>query len=198
MRAMDIARLSAKCVAVGGKVHLVAGPTGHRPVVCELELKHRKPRVVEPKFKWSMRRVEKDPTLELMFNHKLQASLEDAPGGEGQESAGGLLDFIAAAITETAEEVVGRVEHHAPKRWWSHEVHNAHSARTAAHRRLQKLEEGTAPHALMFKAKEGIPQEVGGFWERWSAQGDVENVGHECAGFLQVHGGLSDPEVEEP
>ena len=31
-------------------------------------------------------------------------------------------------------------------------MHTAHNARTAVHRRLQKLEEGTAPHALMFKA----------------------------------------------
>ena len=55
-------------------------------------------------------------------------------------------------ITEAAEEVVGRIEHHAPKRWWSPDVHTTHNARTAAHRKLQKLEEGTAPHALMFKA----------------------------------------------
>ena len=40
MRAMDIARLLAKCVAVGGKVHLVAGPTNHRPVVCGLGVGH--------------------------------------------------------------------------------------------------------------------------------------------------------------
>ena len=46
MKVMDVARLSAKCVAVGGEVHLVAGLTDHRPVVCELEVKHRKPRVV--------------------------------------------------------------------------------------------------------------------------------------------------------
>jgi hypothetical protein len=152
MRAMDIARLSAKCVAVGGKVHLVAGLTDHRPVVCELEVKHRKPRVVERKYKWNMRRVEKDPALEQVFNHRLHAELQNAPGGQGQESADDLLEFIATAITGTAEEVVGKVVHHAPKRWWSHEVHTAHNARTAVHRRLQKLEEGTAPHALMFKA----------------------------------------------
>ena len=48
--------------------------------------------------------------------------------------------------------MVGRVEHHAPKLWWSHEVHTAHNARTAAQRKLQKLEEGTAPHALVFEA----------------------------------------------
>ena len=31
-------------------------------------------------------------------------------------------------------------------------MHTTHNARTAAHRKLQKLEEGTAPHVLMFKA----------------------------------------------
>jgi hypothetical protein len=50
MKAMDVARLSAKCVAVGGEAHLIAGLTDHRPVVCELEVKHMKPRVVERKF----------------------------------------------------------------------------------------------------------------------------------------------------
>ena len=59
MKAMDVARLSAKCVAVGGETHLVAGLTGHRPVARELEAKYRKVRVVERKFKWNMRRVEK-------------------------------------------------------------------------------------------------------------------------------------------
>ena len=82
-----------------------------------------------------MRRIEKDPTLKQMFNHRLQVSLEGAPGGEGQESADGLLNFIAATITETAEEVVGRIEHHAPKRWWSPEVRTTHNARTVAHRK---------------------------------------------------------------
>ena len=33
MKAMDVARLSAKCVAVGGEVHLVVGLTDHRHVV---------------------------------------------------------------------------------------------------------------------------------------------------------------------
>ena len=67
-----------------------------------------------------MRRVEKDPMLKQVFNHKLQVALEGAPEGEGQGSADDLLEFIAAAITETAEEVVGRIEHHAPKRWVNH------------------------------------------------------------------------------
>ena len=41
-------------------------PRGNqRPVVCELEVKHRKARVVERKFKWNLRRVEKDPMLML-------------------------------------------------------------------------------------------------------------------------------------
>ena len=79
-------------------------------------------------------------------------ALGGTPDGEGQESADSLLGFIAAAITETVEEVVGRIEHHVLKRWWLPEVHTAHNVRTAAHRKLQKLEEGTAPHALMFKA----------------------------------------------
>ena len=91
-----------------------------------------------------------DPALEQVFNHRLHAELQNAPGGQGQESADDLLEFITTAITGTAEEVVGKVVHHAPKRWWSHEVHTAHNARTAVHRRLQKLEKGTAPHALMF------------------------------------------------
>ena len=55
MKAMDVARLSAKCVAVGGEVHLVVGLTDHRHVVCELEVKHKKPRVVKRKFKWNTR-----------------------------------------------------------------------------------------------------------------------------------------------
>ena len=63
MKAMDVARLSTKRVAVWGETHLVAGLTDHRPVVCELEVKHMKARVVERKCKWNMRRVEKDPTL---------------------------------------------------------------------------------------------------------------------------------------
>ena len=156
MKAMDVPRLSAKCVAVGGETHLVAGLTDHKPVVCELEVKHRKASVVERKFKWNIRRVEKDPMLKQVFNHKLQVTLVGAPDGEGQESADSLLDFIAAAITETAEEVVGRIEHHASQRWWSPEVHTTHNARTTAHRKLQKLEEGTAPHALVFKAMKAV------------------------------------------
>ena len=76
--------------------------------------------MVGRKSKWDMRRVGEDPTLERMFNHKPQASLGGAPGGDGQGSADGLLDSIAAATTETAGGVVGRVEHHAPKGWWSH------------------------------------------------------------------------------
>ena len=80
MKAMSVARLSAKCVAVGGETHLVAGLTDHRPVVCELEVKHRKARVVERKFKWNMRQVEKDPMLKQVFNHKLQvASVRRGP-----------------------------------------------------------------------------------------------------------------------
>ena len=70
-------------MAVGGEVHLVAGLTGHRPVVCELEVKHRKPRMVERKFKWNMRRVEKDPALKEVFNHRLQVALQGAPGVGG-------------------------------------------------------------------------------------------------------------------
>ena len=94
------------------------------------------------------------PCLSRYLNHKLQVALGEAPEGEGQESADILLDFIAAAIAETVEEVVGRIEHHAPKRWWSpDEVYTTHNARTVVHRKpVQKLEEGTAPHALMFKA----------------------------------------------
>ena len=84
----DVARLPTKCVAVGGDANLVAGLMDHRPVVCELEVKHKITRVVDRKFKWNMRRVGKDPMLKQMFNHRLQVSREGAPGREGQESIG--------------------------------------------------------------------------------------------------------------
>ena len=55
MKTMDVARLSAKRVVVGGENHLVVRLTDHRPVVCELKVKHRKVRVVEREFKRNMR-----------------------------------------------------------------------------------------------------------------------------------------------
>ena len=62
-----------------------------------------------------------------------------------------LMDFISKAVVEVAEEVVGKIKHHKPKRWWTHEVDKAYKERASVYRKLRKLEQGSAPHALLFK-----------------------------------------------
>ena len=151
MQTKDVARLSALCTEVGGEHHVVSGLTDHRPVVCEFNIRHKEAKPEVKKSKWNMRKVDKDPLLKDVFKHKLKQALSLVPNGEGQEAADESLQFIAATITETAEEVVGRVKCKAPKRWWSTCVHHAHSERTAAYKKINSLREGTAPHAFMFK-----------------------------------------------
>ena len=120
-------------------------------MVCEFNIKHKEAKPEVKKFKWNMRKVDKDPLLKDVFKHKLKQALSLVPNGEGQEAADESLQFIAATITETAEEVVGRVKCKVPKRWRSTCVHHAHSERTAAYKKLNNLREGTSPHAFMFK-----------------------------------------------